>query len=162
MKQNNFLFIFIQALNAARIESQMNISRILMEQKAQKDIAVQQALAQARADMQDKIDTITVIAEGSSTVISDDKGVYNVSWNPSSSGQGGIATIMDSTSSGQGSISTIMDATSSAQGSIATIMDGTSSGQGITTIMDSTTSSQPSISAIMDTGVVVEEDVEEK
>jgi hypothetical protein len=69
------------------MEAQMNTSRILMEQKAQKDIAVQQALAQARAEMQNKMDTVTVI--------SDDKVTYNVTWNTSAAGQPSIATIMD-------------------------------------------------------------------
>ena len=76
----------VQALNAARIEAQMNVSRLMMEQKAQKDIAVQQALAQARAEMQEKMDSVTVI--------SDDKVTYNVTWN-NSGAQPTITTIMD-------------------------------------------------------------------
>lgn len=64
----------------------MNMSRIVMEQRAQKDIAVQQALAQARAEMQEKMDSVTVI--------SDDKVTYNVTWNTAST-QPTITTIMD-------------------------------------------------------------------
>ncbi|XP_025097839.1 deformed epidermal autoregulatory factor 1 homolog isoform X2 [Pomacea canaliculata] len=75
-----------EALNAARIEAQMNLSRVVMDQRAQKDIAVQQALAQARAEMQEKMDSVTVI--------SDDKVTYNVTWNTSGS-QPTITTIMD-------------------------------------------------------------------
>ncbi|KAK7479643.1 hypothetical protein BaRGS_00029109 [Batillaria attramentaria] len=75
-----------EALNAVRIEAQMNLSRVVMDQKAQKDIAVQQALAQARAEMQEKMDSVTVI--------SDDKVTYNVTWN-SASNQPTITTIMD-------------------------------------------------------------------
>lgn len=75
-----------EALNAMRIEAQMNLSRVVMDQKAQKDIAVQQALAQARAEMQEKMDSVTVI--------SDDKVTYNVTWN-STSNTPTITTIMD-------------------------------------------------------------------
>lgn len=64
----------------------MNLSRVVMDQRAQKDIAVQQALAQARAEMQEKMDSVTVI--------SDDKVTYNVTWNTSGS-QPTITTIMD-------------------------------------------------------------------
>ena len=42
-------------MHAARIEAQMNLSRAMMEERAQRDIAVQQALAQARAEMADKM-----------------------------------------------------------------------------------------------------------
>ena len=64
----------------------MNLSRVVMEQRAQKDIAVQQALAQARAEMQEKMDSVTVISE--------DKVAYNVAWN-NTPGQATITTIMD-------------------------------------------------------------------
>merc|ERR1712241_866717 len=48
-----------EAVNAVRIEAQMQLSRALIEERAQKDIAVQQALAQARAEMSDKHTTVT-------------------------------------------------------------------------------------------------------
>ena len=41
----------LQALNALGIEAQMNLSRIVTEERAQKDIAVQQVMAQARAEL---------------------------------------------------------------------------------------------------------------
>lgn len=43
-----------------------------MEERNQKEISVQQALAQARAEMQEKIDSVTVVA--------DEKGTYSVTW----------------------------------------------------------------------------------
>ncbi|KAK7107894.1 hypothetical protein V1264_015729 [Littorina saxatilis] len=75
-----------EALGASRIEAQLNLSRVMMEHKAQKEIAVQQALAQARAEMQEKMDSVTVI--------SDDKVTYNVTWN-NTGAQPTITTIMD-------------------------------------------------------------------
>ena len=53
------LILILQAVNAVRIEAQMQLSRALIEERAQKDIAVQQALAQARAEMSDKHTTVT-------------------------------------------------------------------------------------------------------
>ncbi|XP_076445552.1 deformed epidermal autoregulatory factor 1 homolog isoform X2 [Babylonia areolata] len=78
-----------EALNAARIEAQMNVSRVLIEQKNQKDIAVQQALAQARAEMQEKMEVTAVISE-------DKVAAYNVAWNSGPPVQTTITTIMDS------------------------------------------------------------------
>ncbi|ESO84869.1 hypothetical protein LOTGIDRAFT_168359 [Lottia gigantea] len=69
----------IKALNGQRIEAQMNLSRVVMEERAQRDIAVQQALAQARAELhQDN-------KVGSVTVVADDKVTYNVTWSNNSS-----------------------------------------------------------------------------
>ena len=68
----SFLF-YGQAVNAVRIEAQMNLSHAIIEERAQKDIAMQHALAQARAEMQsDKLDAI-----GVSTA---DKVSYSVTW----------------------------------------------------------------------------------
>ena len=77
-------------MHAMRYEAQINLSRTMMEERAQKDIAVQHALAQARAEMQqDKMDTVTVVS-------ADDKVTYNVTWVPTTqSGQNSIGTIMD-------------------------------------------------------------------
>ncbi|KAH9525031.1 Deformed epidermal autoregulatory factor 1 [Bulinus truncatus] len=57
------------ALNASRLEAQMSINRVRMEERTQREIYVHQALVQSRADLQDKMDTV-----------SDDKGTFNVSW----------------------------------------------------------------------------------
>ncbi|XP_050395024.1 uncharacterized protein LOC126812598 isoform X2 [Patella vulgata] len=62
----------IKAINAQRIEAQMNLSRVVMEERAQRDIAIQQALAHARSELQDKVESVTVV--------SDDKVTYNVTW----------------------------------------------------------------------------------
>lgn len=48
------------------------MSRALMEERAQKEMAVQHALASSRADLQDKIDSVTVVAV--------DKVTYNDNW----------------------------------------------------------------------------------
>ena len=60
---------FLQSINAMRIDAQMQLSRALIEERGQRDIAIQQALAHARADMHEKI----------SVVVTDDKTGYNVS-----------------------------------------------------------------------------------
>lgn len=58
-----------------------------MEERAQKDIAVQQALAQARAEMHEKLDGVNVVT-------TEDKSLsYTVSWS-SQPGQGSIEAIM--------------------------------------------------------------------
>ncbi|CAL1528229.1 unnamed protein product [Lymnaea stagnalis] len=72
------------ALNASRMEAQMNITRARMEERAQREILVHQALT--RADIHEKMDTVTVLT--------DDKGTYNVSWPPSASGAGNITMVM--------------------------------------------------------------------
>ena len=83
----NAMDFSFQALNAVRIEAQMNLSRAVIEERAQKDIAVQQALAQARADMQDKIEPITVVsADG-------EKVAYQVTWSGQPIVQNHIETI---------------------------------------------------------------------
>ncbi|KAK3593858.1 hypothetical protein CHS0354_011461 [Potamilus streckersoni] len=50
-----------ESLSTARIEAQMHLSRAIMEERAQKDIAIQQALAQARAEMNEKTGSVTVV-----------------------------------------------------------------------------------------------------
>lgn len=62
----------VQALTAARIDAQMSLQRAVMEEMAQKDIAVQQALATARQEMNEKMDSVTVVPC--------DKVSYNDSW----------------------------------------------------------------------------------
>ncbi|BFZ09633.1 hypothetical protein BsWGS_12672 [Bradybaena similaris] len=74
------------ALNATRIEAQVNMSRVVMAERSQRDIMVQQAYSQARAELQEKIDTVTVI--------SDDKVTYNVSWPSGTAGAGNITMVM--------------------------------------------------------------------
>lgn len=86
IRVDEIVLFFLKALGASRIEAQLNLSRVMMEHKAQKEIAVQQALAQARAEMQEKMDSVTVI--------SDDKVTYNVTWN-NTGAQPTITTIMD-------------------------------------------------------------------
>ena len=64
------------------------MSRALLEERSQKDIAVQQALAQARADMQEKIDSVTVV--------SDDKQVFTVTFaSPPQASQASMDKIME-------------------------------------------------------------------
>uniref|UniRef100_A0A2C9JWG4 SAND domain-containing protein n=1 Tax=Biomphalaria glabrata TaxID=6526 RepID=A0A2C9JWG4_BIOGL len=58
-----------EALAASRVEAQMNINRVRMEERAQREMYVHQAIVQSRANLHDKIDAV-----------SDDKGTYNVSW----------------------------------------------------------------------------------
>ena len=78
----------LQAINAVRIEAQMNLSRAVIEERAQKDIAVQQALAQARAEMQsDKLDGIGVPAA--------DKVTYSVTWVPQPTSVQNMNNMMD-------------------------------------------------------------------
>lgn len=73
-----------EALNTARIENHMSLQRTLMEERAQKDIAVQSALAQARAEMQDN----------SVTLVSSDKVTCAVAWTHQNT-QGHIDSIID-------------------------------------------------------------------
>ena len=78
----------MQAVNAVRIEAQMNLAKAVMEERAQKEIAVQQALAQSRQEMQEKMDSVTVV--------SNDKTAYRVEWvTQPSHGQSNIGNIMD-------------------------------------------------------------------
>lgn len=60
------------ALQQTRLEYQIQMSRALMEDRIHKELASQQALAASRADLQDKIDSVTVV-----TV---DKVTYNDGW----------------------------------------------------------------------------------
>ena len=64
----------LQALQAARLDAQMILQRAIIEERSQKDLAVHQAIAQARNDLQGKAETVTVVATG------DDKVTYNVTW----------------------------------------------------------------------------------
>jgi len=59
----------MQAVNAVRIESQMQLARTIVEERQLKEIAMQQALAQARAELQEKF---------VGSVIVDDKNAYSV------------------------------------------------------------------------------------
>ena len=52
----------------------MNLSRTVVEERTQKEIAVQHALAQARAEMQEKIDSVQVVTGDEPKV------TYNVNW----------------------------------------------------------------------------------
>jgi len=45
----------LQAVNAVRIEAQMHLARTIVEERQMKEIAMQQALAQARAELQEKL-----------------------------------------------------------------------------------------------------------
>ncbi|XP_074640036.1 deformed epidermal autoregulatory factor 1 homolog [Tubulanus polymorphus] len=79
------------ALNAQRIEMSMNLSRAVLEERTHKDIAVQQALAQARADMQEKSGL-----EGTTTLVTDDKAVtYRITWADTSPDNQATMTIID-------------------------------------------------------------------
>lgn len=51
-----------EQVNAFRIEAQMQMSRAVFEERAQKDIAVQQVLAQARQEM-NKMDAVTTLVQ---------------------------------------------------------------------------------------------------
>ena len=73
-------------MNAVRIEAQMNLSRTVVEERTQKDIAVQHALAQARAEMQEKIDSVQVVSPDEPKV------TYNVNWT-NAAGQNHIAIL---------------------------------------------------------------------
>ena len=67
----------------------MTLSRAIMEERAQKEIAVQQALAQARAEMAEKMETITVVA-------ADEKATtYSVNWAHQGAAQNSIESIID-------------------------------------------------------------------
>jgi hypothetical protein len=50
-----------QALNALKLEHQVNLSRALMAERAQRQIAVQQAVASSRSEVKDNMD-ITVVS----------------------------------------------------------------------------------------------------
>jgi len=45
-------------VNAVRIESQMQLARTIVEERQLKEIAMQQALAQARAELHDKFSSV--------------------------------------------------------------------------------------------------------
>lgn len=65
----------------------MNLAKAVMEERAQKEIAVQQALAQSRAEMQEKMDSVTVV--------SNDKTAYTVEWVAAPTNSGNFGNIMD-------------------------------------------------------------------
>lgn len=50
-----------KALAQTRLEFQIQLSRALMEERAQKELAVQHALASSKGDLQEKIDSVTVV-----------------------------------------------------------------------------------------------------
>lgn len=62
------------------------MTRALMEERAQKELAVQHALATSRADLQDKIDSVTVVSV--------DKVTYNDGWAPQQGDQNQIQVEM--------------------------------------------------------------------
>ena len=62
----------MQAINTMRIQGEMNLSHAILEERAQRDIAVQQALAQMRAETHQE-----------QVVTGEDKITYAVSWNTS-------------------------------------------------------------------------------
>ena len=49
-----------QAINTVRIEAQMQLNRAIIEERTLKDIAIQEALAQARAELHDKLGSVVV------------------------------------------------------------------------------------------------------
>ncbi|XP_005092025.1 deformed epidermal autoregulatory factor 1 homolog [Aplysia californica] len=69
-----------EAVNTMRMEASMKLSRVVMEERTQKEIAVQQALAQARHD------SVSVIS-------ADDKVTYSVAW-PVTSSQPSITMVL--------------------------------------------------------------------
>lgn len=81
------MFLDFQALSAARIENQMALSRAVMEERAQKSIAVQQALQQARQEFQEKMDSVAVVSDDKCTT-------YSVNWGHQDV-QNNITGIMD-------------------------------------------------------------------
>ena len=68
----------------------MNLAKAVMEERAQKEIAVQQALAQSRQDMQEKLDTVTVVSNDKTDT------EYTIAWStqPHNS-QNNIGNIME-------------------------------------------------------------------
>ena len=67
----------LQALAGLRIENNVKLSQALLEERSQKDIAVQQALAQARAAMP----TSALTADKHDvTLVTDGKTTYHVQW----------------------------------------------------------------------------------
>jgi len=74
-----------ETINTLRMEAQMNLNRVVMDERTQRDIAVQQALAQARHELQNS-DAVNVIA-------AEDKVSYSVAW-PVSSSQQNIAMVL--------------------------------------------------------------------
>ena len=84
----------MKALNAVRIEAHMNLSRTVVEERTQKEIAVQHALAQARAEMQEKIDCVQVVTGDEPKV------TYNVNWTNAAGQSHIVEAIMDATGDG--------------------------------------------------------------
>jgi small ligand-binding sensory domain FIST len=95
----------MQQVNAFRIEAQIQMSRAVIEERAQKDIAVQQALAQVRNEMQGKIDSVTGLVQNrtdlhdkvDTVTITDDKNTVVYLW-PAQAGQD-IMDVTDGTES---------------------------------------------------------------
>ena len=81
---NYTIILYPQAVNAVRMEAQLALQKAIMEEKAQKDIAIQHALATARAEMQEKFDS------GGVTVVTCDKVTYNEGWASHQAGQNNI------------------------------------------------------------------------
>ncbi|CAH1799559.1 unnamed protein product [Owenia fusiformis] len=77
-----------EAISAMRIEGQMNLSRTVIEERTQKEIALQNAFAQARAEMNESVSDVA------------DKVTYSVTWAPPTSHRD-IGTIIDGEDSDQ-------------------------------------------------------------
>ena len=84
--------MYFQAINVVRIEQQLKLRQALMEERAHKDIALQQAFAQARAAMPEAATAVATktTSQPSSdlTLVTDGKNTYSVTWvNPSDNTQ---------------------------------------------------------------------------
>ncbi len=79
----------LQAVNAVRIEAQMALTRALAEERQNREIAVQHALAQARAEMHDKIESVHVVASDEHKV------TYGVNWTNAAAQNHIVEGIMD-------------------------------------------------------------------
>ena len=73
----------------------MNLSRTVVEERTQNEIAVQHALAQARAEMQEKIDCVQVVTGDEPKV------TYNVNWTNAAGQSHIVEAIMDATGDGE-------------------------------------------------------------
>ena len=79
---NLTLFRCFQAINAVRIQAEINQSRAVLEERANKDIAIQQALQQARADKQPAAEqSLNLVTDGKNAYnITDGKNTYSIAW----------------------------------------------------------------------------------
>lgn len=77
-----------EIISAIRIEAQMQLNRAVADERTSKDIAIQQALAQARAELQEKLCPV-VVCDGDKTT------TYTVTWSTADDGDGGAAAADD-------------------------------------------------------------------